>query len=107
MTRSEQAPCSLSAPSDVRQAANTLNPSPVNIHRQWPSYNHTGLLGVNKASYLLSIDRCPCKEPSRLIHMNYNTLSFTVSQVCVCVVVVVVGGGGGVASCCLCDAGSD
>ena len=45
----------------------------------------------------------------RLIHMNYNTLSFTVSQVCVCVVVVVGGGGGGggVASCCLCDAGSD
>ena len=41
--------------------------------------------------------------------MNYNTLSFTVSQVCVCVVVVVGGGGGGggVASCCLCDAGSD
>ena len=49
MTRSEQAPCSLSAPSDVRQAANTLNPSPVNIHHQWPSYNHTGLLGVRKS----------------------------------------------------------
>ena len=29
-------------------------------------------------------------------HMNYKTISFTVSQVCVCVVAVVVSGGGGV-----------